>query len=705
MTSDGVRSKSAAECGKNAYSAQHDGSAAVSAGLAHLDHDAANPLAARPPKEPAPPPQPPAGTTARPRAGSSSEVTDAGGAKRERDWQKWPAEGPRNTELGGKAVTYHSSQQQQINYQLRTNIDMEEDGLLTAHAQLITLARERPKAMSLKHKASMDAMLEHERGMKWTAPSGFDTGELIRQFGLKIDSGSYEDLVRRPVPDIAFLRPCLQEFSRAPDLSGKMPRRRWEQRKDQLSTLSPICVMGPTPVRSADIPRIVSQYYEYLYTDVLGFTRQELAGTDERIANLLQEIEAAESYRHRAQEDGQLAKCREQHHLKVELLKEVCDIYHGRVEMVKGGQDDTGSFAENLSKFQRSAKKSVEEYKDNKTRFLEDVMHDLTELQAQHAQRVSQHHQALDNYDKSSDETYAQIKQNAKQQEDVWRQVEELMRQLEKLGVARTDLAKKQAGAKEKEEQRRSAFKEYCEVQREHLLGMQQLKEQTLVCTTIAEEVHKYVQDMDELLDDKNVQEAVASLTLEEQQKYLEQYRNFTACAGDLHARLETRKQNIDRFIRTNQVHLELAEDAYDPDGEKYSEAKRELEKDRADCEAQLDLVWGHMNKCTEDFSSTDNDLAAAGIDFVPPMIELHAQRAKRKEITVEKTRKFVAQEQNEVEADQTSIRQLNIMSAQQMEAARSRPVTKALRRPASPERSASPDRSGDHSGAAALPD
>eukprot|EP01062_Namystynia_karyoxenos_P005712 TRINITY_DN11974_c0_g1_i2.p1 TRINITY_DN11974_c0_g1~~TRINITY_DN11974_c0_g1_i2.p1 ORF type:complete len:726 (+),score=340.44 TRINITY_DN11974_c0_g1_i2:74-2179(+) len=661
----------------------------VDAGLAHLDtakqpapapQGDPNPLASRP-KEPAPPPQP--ASTQRPPPPSA-----AGWQSPPR--QEPPLEGARHTEMGGRPVTYHSSQQQQINFQLRTQVIDEEDALSTAHDQLITLAKERPKAMAEKHKASMDALIEHEHGMKWAAPSSYDAAQLVKQFGLQVSFETFEDLVRRQVPDTAFLPLCLTEFSRAPDLSGKLGRRRWEQRKDQLATLAPICVMGPPPMRSADLAAVATGYYEYLHSDVLGFTRQELSATDGRLSELAREVEATEAYRHRAQEDGALARCRDFHVRKAELLKEICDIYHRRVEMVMGGQDDTGSFAENLRRFQQSAHETSDEFRENKTKLMEAVTHDLKVLQQSHAEQVATHQQALDAYDKESDENFKQIKANAKQQEEVWRRIEEMMRELQRLGVARTELAKKQLEAKEREEHRRSSFRDYCEVHREHLLGMQQLRDQTAVCVNIAEETTRYISVMDSLLEDKNIHEAVALLTLEEQQKYLLHYRQFTECAGDLHARLEQRMQNIQRCIRTNEVHIELAEDAYDDNSEKYHEAKRELEAQRAACKENLDNIWDMMRQATDDFTRTDADLASAGIDFIPPMIELQGQQAKRKEKVVEKTRKFVAQEQDQVEQDQTSIRRLNMMMHQQAEVARARPVTREFkRRPGSP----SPDR------------
>eukprot|EP00755_Sulcionema_specki_P032058 Sspe_Gene.97918::Locus_71406_Transcript_1_1_Confidence_1.000_Length_2171::g.97918::m.97918 len=574
-------------------------------------------------------------------------------------------ETPRSALVGGVSKVYHTSQQRQINLELRTKVLSDDDALSESIEQVISFVQLRPKAIADKYTSLVSAVSEFEAGYRGVQQQDGATRTALRQkLGLLVSERAAATLGSMSVPDITFLRPCLGEL--AASASQKLSARRWEMRKEQLLSIESLFFKGAETVTPLPIFTLLCEMYQYLHTEVLDFTRRELADLDVSLMSLEGEITAAESQRIRAKKEGKMAACQEAHIKKVKILKEQCDLCVRRVGLVTSGGKDTGSYSDNVAGLQEKGKALIKEFMEDKKSYHCMIDHDVNALRAAFDVESEENNKTCIAYEEATEAVFQKLKDLNAQQEATWNSITESVWKLQDLSKKRAELVAQHVVAKEAEEARRVAFKDFCDAQKEHLATLHQMRDLLATSETVGEEVNSFITGMGPQLRVKGTEEALWELTLVELKTHLAKYRSFLLCAGDLHHRLEQRKTSIERLLRANDIQLELAEESYDPAIQQYKDERRAREKDRADCEELMRWLSSLIDEASSDFEATSEALARKGVEFVPPMVELQSEFAVRKASLLEKTRRFVDTEQTEVEKEQSTLRKLTNLVSQQ---------------------------------------
>ena len=586
--------------------------------------------------------------------------------KAEEAYNRTELSAPRVATVNGIQMGYHSCQQKEVNRQLRTELIDIEDSLSTVYEQLVSYVDTKPKSIQQKIVTSNSALLEFETGTKCTEVVTYSIRKLLSFFGLKTTSETFNKLLSTSLPDISFLRPCLKELSKQQQRENKIPRRKWEQRREQLGTLVPLCVMISSSFSVEELPRIIIEAYEYLHTDVLSFIKSELQATDSEIRDLRKEVQTAELFRNRSQKEGQLGVSGEQHFLKVKKLKQLCDIYNSRVRTISSGQSDTGSFVDSVCKFLNEAKEKSTSFLKDKQMLATSVEEDISTLHDKMQIENESHHSKLSDFENESENSFLKIQNIAEEQNKLWEDIEKLVSRIKQLGQDRSHLISNHIIRKQEQERRKEDHRILVQRHREHLQGMAHLKEFSTQALHLGQEVCEYVTKMEQLLSEKKTEEAVKDLTIQEERDYLRVYREFVLCSGELQTRTQQRVSNTERLNRIHDVQVALAAESYDAEVGTYKMMQKTISSDLSNSNDLLSSIDDLMQSAASDFVKTEESLNQSNEHFIPPTVELKGLQAKIKEISLLKTQQFIEIEQNEAESEQTTIRRLNNLMQQQ---------------------------------------
>eukprot|EP00670_Eutreptiella_braarudii_P029303 CAMPEP_0174377362 /NCGR_PEP_ID=MMETSP0811_2-20130205/121418_1 /TAXON_ID=73025 ORGANISM="Eutreptiella gymnastica-like, Strain CCMP1594" /NCGR_SAMPLE_ID=MMETSP0811_2 /ASSEMBLY_ACC=CAM_ASM_000667 /LENGTH=354 /DNA_ID=CAMNT_0015529395 /DNA_START=27 /DNA_END=1092 /DNA_ORIENTATION=+ len=299
--------------------------------------------------------------------------------------------------------------------------------------------------------------------------------------------------------------------------------------------------------------------------------------------------------------------------------------------------------------------------------------------------------EAMKRFAAQKDKSEKMIKDNEDRQEECWRKIQDLERQLQKLGTERFEEVKRRIEENDREEKRKVEYQQFLDVVSQH----KKLLELTVYncdlairaigiieelvaegCSAIKARYDKTNQELDlairaigiieELVAegcsaikaryDKTNQE-LADLRLLVHQEYLGVFRRLYKTLGQLVYKKEKKLEEIDRNIRTTHIQLEFCIETFDPNAKKHSDSKKDLYKQRANIEEELQMLKDKMATALELFRPTEEALIQAGIEFVHPIEEVEEGNLQRRSKMVEYRAHLSKNEEVKIAAEREEIK------------------------------------------------
>jgi hypothetical protein len=529
-------------------------------------------------------------------------------------------------------VTLEAARKQKIhNLKLKTACLENEEFIQELHVS--DWSENQKQKLSAAHEKAHELLAAVEAGTKWNLTQAYDIQKLMRVCGLEMSVRElYKPEDKPQFMDIIALKKTLQELkqhrnkTRIVSFTGtidnglaKLEKVEEELRRSQLDA-----------TEMAQIPVNVLKNLE----DCMNVQNVQaaLVGNEEQINQLLQSIEKCKEIRNIALSDGEMSIAEEQFYIKAQLLERLVELVRDKFRII-GVTDDENRMFSKIHEVQKKAFQETSAMKDAKRRLKQRCETDLKHLHDAIQKADLEDAEAMKRFAAQKDKSEKFIKDNEDKQDECWRKIQDLERQLQKLGTERFEEIKRRIEENDREEKRKVEYQQFLDVVSQH----KKLLELTVYNCDLAIRAIGIIEELVaegcsaiKARYDKTNQE-LADLRLLVHQEYLGVFRRLYKTLGQLVYKKEKKLEEIDRNIRTTHIQLEFCVDTFDPNAKKHSDAKKELYKQRASVEEELQMLKDKMATALEAFRPTEEALRQAGVEFLHPIEEVEEGNLARR--------------------------------------------------------------------------
>jgi len=554
-------------------------------------------------------------------------------------------------------VTLEAARKQKIhNLKLKTACLENEEYVQELH--VTDWSENQKQKLAAAHEKAHELLAAVEAGTKWNLTQAYDIQKLMRVCGLEMSVRElYKPEDKPQFMDIIALKKTLQELkqhrnkTRIVSFTGtidnglsKLEKVEEELRRSQLDA-----------TELAQVPVNVLKNLE----DCMNVQNVQaaLVGNEEQINQQLMSIEKCKEIRNIALSDGEMSIAEEQFYIKAQLLERLVELVRDKFRII-GVTDDENRMFSKIHEVQKKAYQETSAMKDAKRRLKQRCETDLKHVHDAIQKADLEDAEAMKRFAAQKDKSEKMIKDNEDKQDECWRKIQDLERQLQKLGTERFEEVKRRIEENDREEKRKVEYQQFLDVVSQH----KKLLELTVYNCDLAIRAIGIIEELVaegcsaiKARYDKTNQE-LADLRLLVHQEYLGVFRRLYKTLGQLVYKKEKKLEEIDRNIRTTHIQLEFCIETFDPNAKKHSDSKKQLYNDRAQVEEELQMLKDKMAIALEMFSTTEDALIQAGIEFVHPIEEVEEGNLQRRSKMVEYRAHLSKQEEVKIAAEREEI-------------------------------------------------
>jgi len=555
-------------------------------------------------------------------------------------------------------VTLEAARKQKIhNLKLKTACLENEEYVQELH--VTDWSENQKQKLAAAHEKAHELLAAVEAGTKWNLTQAYDIQKLMRVCGLEMSVRElYKPEDKPQFMDIIALKKTLQELkqhrnkTRIVSFTGtidnglsKLEKVEEELRRSQLDA-----------TELAQVPVNVLKNLE----DCMNVQNVQaaLVGNEEQINQQLMSIEKCKEIRNIALSDGEMSIAEEQFYIKAQLLERLVELVRDKFRII-GVTDDENRMFSKIHEVQKKAYQETSAMKDAKRRLKQRCETDLKHVHDAIQKADLEDAEAMKRFAAQKDKSEKMIKDNEDKQDECWRKIQDLERQLQKLGTERFEEVKRRIEENDREEKRKVEYQQFLDVVSQH----KKLLELTVYNCDLAIRAIGIIEELVaegcsaiKARYDKTNQE-LADLRLLVHQEYLGVFRRLYKTLGQLVYKKEKKLEEIDRNIRTTHIQLEFCIETFDPNAKKHSDSKKQLYNDRAQVEEELQMLKDKMAIALEMFSTTEDALIQAGIEFVHPIEEVEEGNLQRRSKMVEYRAHLSKQEEVKIAAEREEIK------------------------------------------------
>ena len=555
-------------------------------------------------------------------------------------------------------VTLEAARKQKIhNLKLKTACLENEEFVQELHVS--EWSETQKQKLAAAHEKAHELLAAVEAGTKWNLTQAYDIQKLMRVCGLEMSVRElYKPEDKPQFMDIIALKKTLQELkqhrnkTRIVSFTGtidnglsKLEKVEEELRRSQLDA-----------TELAQVPVNVLKNLE----DCMNVQNVQaaLVGNEEQINQQLMSIEKCKEIRNIALSDGEMSIAEEQFYIKAQLLERLVELVRDKFRII-GVTDDENRMFSKIHEVQKKAYQETSAMKDAKRRLKQRCETDLKHVHDSIQKADLEDAEAMKRFAAQKDKSEKMIKDNEDRQEECWRKIQDLERQLQKLGTERFEEVKRRIEENDREEKRKVEYQQFLDVVSQH----KKLLELTVYNCDLAIRAIGIIEELVaegcsaiKARYDKTNQE-LADLRLLVHQEYLGVFRRLYKTLGQLVYKKEKKLEEIDRNIRTTHIQLEFCIETFDPNAKKHSDSKKDLYKQRANIEEELQMLKDKMATALELFRPTEEALVQAGIEFVHPIEEVEEGNLQRRSKMVEYRAHLSKNEEVKIAAEREEIK------------------------------------------------
>lgn len=491
---------------------------------------------------------------------------------------------------------------------------------------------------------------------------------LVKNYGLRFHPDDLKVLNNLGLPDTASFNRGLTDMVQ----SEKMSKVRLLQLQEQLQVWA-------TPTRQTWMTRSIMELYEQLHADALKFAATEVASKEDALTSLHYAHQRLLTERKQAELENNIVKTEETTRLILTTLQEVLQIRKERLlQWLQSHQD--------VAEHMRIVNESHVAAKDNLVAFdaTLNVAHskinlDITALEAAQNEEVRLNAEAIAEFKVTYRAGWEALRSNAQEHERIWADIVRLHRDLAAVAKTRGQIADSIMIRVAEERKREMKYSKIVTAMASYLVELRRGQEYTEQCQLIARSFEKYSADVYACVQVKGFTERVIASSVKESQAYLADLQDYVNERGDLATRKEQLLDSLNRQVRGLKHSLDLAREALDPNVEQYEITLADLYARKADSHRDLLKMHADLDREVNDFSSAEEILREAKIEFVHPVLSHQDAEVEARNSMVRHMTQHLETEQTEVENAMTNLRKIVMNASVEREQSRSRPQSSKI--------------------------
>lgn len=527
------------------------------------------------------------------------------------------------------------------------------------------------------------ALQEFDAIFRWPNPCGWNEQAILQRCQQHLTTAQIKDWLDRPKPNVYDAASLLKDLSGA----DALPRGKFLLRKEEVRALDH--QQDQASGGEHELSAVTIGLYEVLHANVLAQLRAEMAQSDVQRAKLARSIEKYRGERDQAMALSDMVAAEQAHKLLIDAHFEMCELCARRLQQVNEGGDDELQFQKQIEAVKADADATYTAFSLEKHKALQEAEADLERCVDAKRDEESAHLNALAAFQQYQHSVTGELQANLSQQHQLVEEIKAKLAQLSNVCEVRKTLITEFQKEKTKEEQRIAAYSEFLDLADQQTHRLKQLREYLSRCTTIAQSLDQYREEMFRRLGEKDLSQVVALLAREESERFYKEYRDFVYACGDLSMRKMHRFDTLERQVRLTKHNRDTALDSLDPKINKYNDELDQLVASMRDTEGILTTLQATQDTAENLFLPAEQILRQAAEKdpsrkaFVHPLQEFGTKAVEERKLFVERALRFVEDEERQISKKREGINKMKA-AAQQEQLQHTNSVRTALHSPAS---------------------
>ena len=553
---------------------------------------------------------------------------------------------------GGNGLSARAGGDEPLVYRkVRTEFLEEADRVLSMVEAVDSYVKNRSAQIEERTSYFQNATYNWDNQYKWSQPCGWDAASILSRCHQQVVPDKVNTYLARPRCDLQQAGDILRSFSTGTEL----PRGKFLVLKEECKALNP---HQDTAIH--DLSTVTTSLYQFLHVDVLAHVKADLAELDAQRTKLLRDIEHAEAELELASKLQDVTQMEHAYKILVDLRYALCELYAKRMNYATLSNDDDNNFKNQLAELLRDAENTYNAFDTEKKVALQLCNEDIQSCERTRDEERQKADQARAAFGDWASKNKTSLDQNIVEQSSVLQAIRELAARLLALCTSRRQLVNDRIAAKEAEERRLYAFAEFNAKldERQHVLS--QVQEYLKGTSQLASNLLDYLATMSKKIRERDIGALIAGLINEESSNYLAEYKRFVYCSGDLTTKKHHRFDTLERQSRVTQLHRTTAVDSLDPKLPQYEAELQSITALLRTTEGIITGLHAQQDSAEQLFKPTEIILRTnRGPAFVHPLVEFTTKSVEDRRVFVEKSLRFVEDEERCVERQKEDIQKL----------------------------------------------
>uniref|UniRef100_A0A7S1I1U3 Uncharacterized protein n=1 Tax=Eutreptiella gymnastica TaxID=73025 RepID=A0A7S1I1U3_9EUGL len=481
---------------------------------------------------------------------------------------------------------------------------------------------------------------------------GYDLNRLMKDAGLDLSLETlkeFEDQYCVPPEQSAALDDI-------PHLLEEM--RTWEtgpeRAKELEQEIENICYLR----EHKDVVPMTTRCYGLMHSELISVPHilTNVSALDEALHEAKKQPAIWDQKRREAVEAGDFALAEELHSELLVKHQELMEVAQKRIRILKDIKG-AATLQKQARDFGLKAADRLEQAKHDAEECCRRVVSDYERLPPLRKERDAAMAQKEFDYQEYQERTLNNLKENEAMQEAIYKEIEKKFIELHDLGKHRIKEAESYVIEREKLEELRAEYNEFCIVYEEHMSLVERNRAAALKTTHVGEMFKFYFDQIPGVIERfaQDCWKQTKMMLNKEQRAYPPYFAAYMEDLAELICLREKRVAEYDRRIRNLDFTIAMCKDTLDPGEAKYQDQKKELEYQRDKVQGQTELLYLETDKAVEDFDDTGTEqlLLDDGEDFIHPKVLLTERITEIKSTMISKNRYILTQETQIIERDE----------------------------------------------------
>lgn len=343
-------------------------------------------------------------------------------------------------------------------------------------------------------------------------------------------------------------------------------------------------------------------------------------------------------------------------------------VYAKRVHLVDGSLEDKDreTFREELERMKREAEEAAKAFREEKENLRDAVREDIGKCEAVAQKETDKNTEAIQQYYETEKAHQEELEEIVKEKMALIEEIRRKAIELNALMEKQKEMVRKATDAKREEEERRTAFREFLDIEGQHKSRLQRCLQYFEGCLPVCDAVDYYVKSMVDKLPFDELESAVSKIIDRESMNFMERYKPFVFDCGDLTVKKTHRLDTLERQARLAKHNRDSAMESLDPNMEHYR-------KELGNIVDQMKAVEGVINalNATQDageqvFESVEDTVFATcerkEVTFVHPLQEFGIKSVEDRTRFVDRSMKYVENEEVEMAQKRHQLEEMRLI-------------------------------------------